>query len=252
MESISQITWLMYVLAGLAGYLSGSLSFARILTRIITKSGHIEKLREAVPGTDQTFESDSVSATVVTQNLGKRYGCLTALLDMFKVALPVFLVRYFFPEQPYFLATGLLGMLGHDYPVYHRFQGGRGESPMIGAMLVINWFGIFLANAASLVLGYLMGSILVLRYGWYVLMVFWYWIYFNDIRYVAFMIIANIIFWNSMRKDLVSYSELKKGIDIEVTEEQVSDFLLMGKGIGRFLDRYGLPARVRKIFKTCN
>jgi glycerol-3-phosphate acyltransferase PlsY len=248
MDSITQITWLMYVSSGLIGYLSGSLSFARILIRIITKSSHIDKLKEQIPGSDLTFESDSVSATVVTQNLDKRFGCLTALLDMFKVALPTFLVHYYFPAQPYFLLTGLAGLLGHDYPIYHKFQGGRGESPMIGAMLVINWFGIFIANGASMILGYLTGSVLVLRYGWYVLMIFWYWIYFNDLHYVGFMILANLIFWNSMRKDLVRYGELKKENDLEVSEEQVSDFLLMGKGLGRFFDHYGLPALIKKIY----
>jgi glycerol-3-phosphate acyltransferase PlsY len=248
MESIAQITWLMYVLSGLVGYLAGSLSFARILTLVITRSKHVEGLKEELPGTGQTFASDSVSATVITQNLGKKFGCLTALLDMFKVALPTFLVHYFFPEHNYYLLTGLTGMLGHDYPVYHRFQGGRGESPMMGAMLVINWFGIFIANAVSMLLGYITGSVLVLRYGWYVLMIIWYWIHFNDIFHVGFMILANLIFWNSMRKDLVRYGELKTEDEVEVTEEQVSDFLLMGKGIGRFLDNYGLPVLFGKIF----
>jgi glycerol-3-phosphate acyltransferase PlsY len=185
---------------------------------------------------------------VITQNLGKKYGCLTALLDMIKVALPTFLVHYFFPDHPYYLVTGIMGMLGHDYPVYHRLRGGRGESPMIGAMVVINWFGIFIANAASMLIGYLTGSVLVLRYGWYVLMIIWYWIYFNDIFHVGFMILANLIFWNSMRKDLVRYGELKTEVDVEVTQAQVSDFLLMGKGIGRFLDNYGLPALLGKLF----
>ena len=246
---MAQLTWLMYALAALVGYLSGSISFARILIRIITKSGHVEKLVEAIPGTEQTFESDSVSATVATQNLGKRYGCLTALLDMFKVALPVLLVHQYFPDDPYFLVTGIFGMLGHDYPVYHRFKGGRGESPMIGAMLVINWFGIFITYAASMFLGFLTGSVLVMRYGWYVLMIFWYWIYFNDPFHVGFMIFANLVFWNSMRKDLMRYGELKTEDDVVVTQEQVSDFLLMGKGIGRFLDQYGLPALCRKWFQ---
>ena len=62
------------------------------------------------------------------------------------------------------------------------------------------------------------------------------------------MILANLIFWNSMRKDLVRYGELKTEVDVEVTQEQVSDFLLMGKGIGRFLDNYGLPALLGKLF----
>lgn len=249
MESLSQHTWLMFMLAALVGYLCGSLSFARILTRIITKTAHVEKLKEAIPGTDQTFESDSVSATVATQNLGKRYGCLTALLDMFKVALPVFLVHYYFPDDPYFLVTGIFGMLGHDYPVYHRFKGGRGEAPMIGAMLVINWFGILISNVAGMILGYLTGSVLVLRYGWYILMIIWYWIYFNDLYFVGFMVLANLVFWNSMRKDLARYGELKTEDDLEVTQEQVSDFLLMGKEIGRFLDRYGMPALLGKWFR---
>jgi hypothetical protein len=119
---------------------------------------------------------------------------------------------------------------------------------MIGAMLVINWFGIFIANAASMVMGYLTGSVLVLRYGWYILMIFWYWIYFNDLFYVGFMVLANLIFWNSMRRDLVRYGALKRENDLTVSEEQVSDFLLMGKGLGRFLDRYGLPALIRRLF----
>ena len=248
MESIAQNLWLIYIVAGLLGYLTGSLSFARILTRFITKSSHVEGLKEELPGTDQVFESDSVSATVATQNLGERYGCLTALLDMIKVALPVFLVQYFFPDDPYFLLAGIGGMLGHNYPIYHRFKGGRGESPMIGAMVVINWFGVLVTFAGSMILGYLSGSVLVLRYGWYVLMIFWYWIYFNDIYYIAFMVLANLIFWNSMRKDLVRYGELKTDDEVEVTEEQVSDFLLMGKGIGRFLDHYGLPSLFKKWF----
>jgi hypothetical protein len=120
---------------------------------------------------------------------------------------------------------------------------------MMGAMLVINWFGIFIANAASLILGYLTGSVLVIRYGWYVLMIFWYWIYFNHIFYILFMIIANFLFWFAMRHDLATFADLKKVDDLEVSEEAVSDFLLMGKGLGRFIDRYGLPALIKRLLR---
>ncbi len=105
---------------------------------------------------------------------------------------------------------------------------------MLGAMLVINWFGIFIANGASLILGYLTGSVLVIRYGWYVLMIFWYWIYFDSYFYVIFMVIANFLFWFAMRHDLSTFGDLKKEDDLEVSEEAVSDFLLMGKGTGAF------------------
>ena len=248
MEHLSEDMLFLWLGSALLGYLVGSLSFARILNFLVTGSKHIEKISSVVPGTDQVFESDSISATVTNQNLGKTYGCLTAILDMAKVAIPTLLVYYFFPEEPYYLLTGLTGVMGHNYPLYHKFKGGRGESPIIGAMLVINWFGILIANGASLILGYLTGSVLVSRYGWYVLMIFWYWIYFNSMYHVGFMIGANILFWLAMSKDLKRYADMKSENDMEVPEETVSEFLLMGKGFGRFLDNYGFPALLKKLF----
>lgn len=249
MNAFLESTLGLMILAALAGYLIGSLSFARILTLLVTKSSHVEPINEPVPGSDIMFQSDSVSATVANLNLGKKYGCLTALLDMGKVAVPTFLVYYFFPEDPYYLFAAAAGIAGHNYPLYHRFKGGRGESPMLGAMLVINWYGILIANAAGLFLGYLTGSTLVIRYGWYVLMIGWYWIHFQSIYHVGFMLVANFLFWFAMRKDLAKFAELKEVDDLDVSEEAVSDFLLMGKGLGRFLDRYGLPALLKKLFK---
>jgi glycerol-3-phosphate acyltransferase PlsY len=248
MEIITESTIAILVLAGIAGYLFGSISFARLLTLIVTKSSYVKPINEPVPGSDIMFQSDSVSATVAHLNLGKKFGCLTAILDMSKVAIPTFVFSLLFPDQPYYLLVAAGGITGHNYPVYHGFKGGRGESPMLGAMLVINWFGIFIANAASLILGYLTGSILVMRYGWYVLMIFWYWIYFDSYFHVIFMVIANFLFWFAMRHDLATFAKLKEVDDLEVSEEAVSDFLLMGKGPGQFIDRYGLPALIKKIF----
>ncbi|MDX2431160.1 MAG: glycerol-3-phosphate acyltransferase [Bacteroides sp.] len=249
MEIIMESTLALLVLSGLTGYLIGSISFARLLTWMVTKSSYVKPINEPVPGSDIMFQSNSVSATAAHLNLGKKYGCLTALLDMSKVAIPTFLFSMFFTDQPYYLLVAASGIAGHIYPVYHRFKGGRGESPMLGAMLVINWFGIIIANAASLILGFLTGSVMVIRYGWYVLMIFWYWIYFDSYFQVIFMVIANFLFWFSMRHDLATFADLKKVDDLEVSEEAVSDFLLMGKGLGRFIDRYGLPALVKRLLK---
>ena len=250
MIALLESTLGLMILAALAGYLTGSLSFARILILLVTKSSHVEPINEPVPGSDIMFQSDSVSATVANLNLGRKYGCLTALLDMGKVAFPTLLFYHLFPEDPYYLFAAAAGIAGHNYPLYHKFQGGRGESPMLGAMLVINWYGILIANAAGLVLGYLTGSTLVIRYGWYVLMIGWYWIHFQSIYHVGFVVVANFLFWFAMRKDLAKFAELKEVDDLDVSEEAVSDFLLMGKGLGRFLDRYGLPALLKKLFKN--
>ncbi len=227
----------------------GSVSTARLIYTMVTGSRDYAAFAESIPHSEEKFESDLVSATWVNRKLGKRYGCLTAILDMMKVALPTLLVKLLFPSQPYLLLTALFGVLGHNYPVYHRFRGGRGESPLLGALFVINWFGVLIANALAAILGYLTASILVMRWGGYVLLIFWYWYYFEDPYYVGFMVLANGLYFFSMRKDLARFQELKKDKGIKFTEEDVSDFILMGKSSGRFLDKYGLYFVLRRWFR---
>ena len=248
---LEQQPYLLIGICAVAGYLIGSVSFARVVYFFVTKSTNYEPFSEPIPHTDEKFESDLISATWVTKKLGKKYGMITSLADMLKVALPTLAVKLLFQPDPYFLVIAICGIAGHNYPIYHKFIGGRGESPIIGALFVINWFGIFIANAASTLLGDITGSVLVLRWGWYVLLIFWYWIYFNNIFYVIFMILANFLFWYSMRHDLAKFQALKKKYaGFEFKEEDVSDFIVMGKGLGRFFDNYGLYQVVkRKFFK---
>jgi glycerol-3-phosphate acyltransferase PlsY len=240
-------TWLLLIIALLSGYLSGSISFARLIFRRINKNEPFENIRQIIPGTDRYFDSDTISATAVTLSLGKKYGLVTALLDMLKVTIPTLIIKYLFDGEPFYLLTAAAAVGGHVYPLYHKFKGGRGESSMIGAFLVINWFGILICNLAAIVFGYLLGSILVWRYGWYVICIFWYYIYFRDPYYVLFAIAINFFFWFSMRHDLRKFDQLKKKDQLKFKEADVSAFILMGEGPGRFLDNYGMPALIRKM-----
>ena len=242
--------WVTALAAAITGYLIGSVSTARLVYFLVTGSVNYEPFKESIPHTDEKFESDLISATWVTKKLGKRYGCITSILDMAKVALPTLLFKLIFTFHPFFLLTALFGILGHNYPAYYRFQGGRGESPILGVLFVINWFGILIANGAASILGYLLGSILVLRWGGYVLLIFWFWYYFQDPYYVLFMILTNVCFWSSMRKDLARFQRLKKQKGLRFTEEEVSEFILMGKSPGRFLDKYGLYFVLKRWFKS--
>ena len=58
--------------------------------------------------------------------------------------------------------------------------------------------------------------------------------------YVAFMVLANFFFYLAMRKDLLRFRELKVKKGIDFTEEDVSEFILMGRSLGRALDKYSL------------
>ena len=245
LEILSEKSWLLILLASAVGYLAGSISFARIIFRLFSPSGKVVKIERKIPDTDITLESDAVTATTVNLAMGSRLGCLTSILDMLKVALPTWLFLNYFSEQHSFLFVAMFGMIGHVYPIYHRFKGGRGQSPLLGALFVLNWFGVLIANGAAVILGYLTGSVLVMRWGWMLLLIAWFAVYFKDPWYVGYMILANLLFFFAMRKELATSIEI--GRKRHSTQEEVSEFMLMGKGLGRFLDRYGLPALIKKM-----
>lgn len=242
--------WIVAAAAAIAGYLIGSVSTARLVYSSVTGSTKYEPFRESIPHTDEKFESDLISATWVTMKLGKRYGCITSILDILKVGLPTLFFKLAFTFHPFFLLAAIFGILGHNYPLYHRFRGGRGESPLLGALLVINWFGIFVANGVAIILGFITGSILVMRWGAYIVLIFWFWYYFRDVYYVLFMILANLLYWTSMWSDLSRFRELKKREGLRFSEEEVSEFILMGRSPGRFLDRYGLYFLLKRWIRS--
>ena len=78
-------------------------------------------------------------------------------------------------------------------------------------------------------------------------MIFWLWYYFNDYRYAVFMFLMNFLFWFSMRKEVARFYELKKKGYLKMTEEELSESMFMGRGIGRAVDRYSLPVLFKKI-----
>jgi glycerol-3-phosphate acyltransferase PlsY len=114
------------LLAAVSGYLIGSLSFARIMMRVVAPGQEYQKIRRDVPGTEEQFEGHSVSANSVRVQLGSRYGCLTALLDAAKAAVPALVFRAWQPAEPYYLIAATAAIVGHIYPLYYRFQGGWG------------------------------------------------------------------------------------------------------------------------------
>jgi hypothetical protein len=104
-----------------------------------------------------------------------------------------------------------------------------------------------LSGFAALLLAYLTGAILAMRWSWMGFLVIWFALYLKDPWYVAFMLAANFLFFFSMRKELAS--AIKIGKNRKTTQEEISEFMLMGKELGRFIDKYGLPALIRKVKK---
>ena len=127
-------------LATVAAYLLGSLSFAVIVSRLMGLND------------PRSYGSKNPGATNVLRSGSKAAAVITLLLDALKGWLPVMLVRFF--GKPYGLEegtlalVGLVAFLGHLYPVFFRFQGGKGVATALGVLVGVDAY-LGLAVCAS-------------------------------------------------------------------------------------------------------
>ena len=124
----------------LASYLLGSLSFAVIVSRLMGLSD------------PRSYGSKNPGATNVLRSGSKPAAILTLLLDAFKGWLPVVLVLQWGPahglEGGTAAMAGLAAFVGHLYPVFFGFKGGKGVATALGVVLGLNGF-LALATVAS-------------------------------------------------------------------------------------------------------
>lgn len=116
-----------YVLAIMAGYLLGCSNMAWYLAKLKKAD-----LRSAGSG--------NLGASNATVLLGWKAGVLTALHDIGKAALAVLVLKWLFPEAEYIGAVaGVSCVLGHIFPFYLKFKGGKGFASYFGMTLALNW-----------------------------------------------------------------------------------------------------------------
>jgi glycerol-3-phosphate acyltransferase PlsY len=108
----------------LIGYLIGSILFAQLITKIVTGK-EIREMGNGNPGAYNVF-----------RHVGKGWGVLAGLLDAIKALAPMLIASHYWGLSN--VALGCLGIgavLGHAYPLYYRFRGGRAASVMMGMYL---------------------------------------------------------------------------------------------------------------------
>ena len=180
---------LLLVILGVFSYLLGTINWAVIISKL--KNKDIRKMGSGNPGTLN-----------MSRNFGLKIGLLTFFLDMLKGAIPSLIAYFLFINRGCFDGTdysivdfaiyfsGLLAVLGHIYPIWFKFKGGKGIATTIGVLLVcecVSWtvgvavslmsivaavlfiyftefgaMGSFIATAPSLISGAIR---LALRYG---------------------------------------------------------------------------------------
>ena len=119
------------VLSGILGYLLGSVPFGIVFTRL-AGLGDIRKIG-----------SGNIGATNVLRTGRKDLALLTLLCDSGKAALAAGIAYYCVPEEGISdtaaLIAGTAGVLGHNFPVWLKFKGGKGVAATLGMLLATCW-----------------------------------------------------------------------------------------------------------------
>jgi glycerol-3-phosphate acyltransferase PlsY len=119
-------------------YLLGSISFAVLLVRATT-------------GRDIRAEgSGNAGATNVLRSHGKKLALLVALLDVAKGVAGVLLVRLVTADPRWAAAAGFAAILGHVFPVFYGFRGGKGVATAVGAFLALSPLALLVCLAVFL------------------------------------------------------------------------------------------------------
>jgi len=116
----------MLILAGVFGYLLGSIPFGMVIAKVMG----LGNLRE--------IGSGNIGATNVLRTGNKKAAALTLIFDAGKGAVAVLLARAFIGEDAAQIA-GLAAFLGHLFPVWLGFRGGKGVATFMGILLAIYW-----------------------------------------------------------------------------------------------------------------
>ncbi len=152
--------------AVIAAYFLGSIPFGLLFSRIFNK-GDLRKLG-----------SGNIGATNALRIGGKLVGLLTLFCDVFKGLIPVFIVKIFFPDQ--FLLIAMVGfavVIGHIFPIWLNFKGGKGVATTLAVLFVINsWLGFvsvfiwlivyYIAKTSSVSSLIMMAAIVIIGYKW--------------------------------------------------------------------------------------
>ena len=117
------------LIIGVISYLLGSIPFGFILTKIFLK----KDIRD--------IGSGNIGATNVLRTGNKLIGYTTLFLDIIKAVIPVIYIKFNFPELLYI--ASLCAFLGHVFPIWLKFKGGKGVATYVGILFTINiYFGL--------------------------------------------------------------------------------------------------------------
>ena len=226
-----------------SGYFIGAFSFARLVGRIIAPDEDLSHTDIDIAGSDKKFRTETVSATSISARKGALPGCTTGILDMAKVGIPMLLIDYWYPTDPvYMLAYAVAAIVGHNYPVYYRFKGGRGLSPMIGSLLVIQPLAVPVTMILSNVVGLLiMKDVMAAYVLWLFFLIPWMWYFTDHWLFTAYAALLPVLYFVASVPEIKNYFALQKTGEFDKANSlyESLEHTDLGRPI-KYMRKYGL------------
>ena len=188
-----------YLVSIAAGYLAGSLNFAYFIGRL----NHID-IRDKGSG--------NAGASNILAVFGWKAGILTVLFDIFKAFLVIWLIGRLFPgNQSLKVIAGCCAVLGHIFPFYMQFRGGKGFASLIGTILALDFRFALIVVAAVVIITLITDHIVIATLlASAATPVYFYVIKYSAVSIVCLGIIAVIILY----KHKINIIRLLKGEEI--------------------------------------
>lgn len=145
--------WMPYLLAGVFGYLIGSVQPARIVFNRLRPGTEPDRIRTPTTDGEAELVSHAIGATNVMVAFGPRWGMFTMALDALKAFVPTLVLLLVFPEHSYHLVCAVAVLVGHVWPVWYGFSGGGGNSSIMGMLLAISPIGLIVTHVGGMLVG---------------------------------------------------------------------------------------------------
>lgn len=199
------------ILITLISYLIGAISFARLIPRLIDPNADLSDVSLPVQNSDEQMPMLAMGANTASIKYGARVGCSVGLLDILKVFLPTLIVRLLYPDTSFYLLAATAGFIGHCWPIYYRFKGGRGISAFYGGLLAIDPLGAFVVAGVGMLIGMVFLKDLLIAYtGGVPLTILWFAITRGLDAHALFAVVVNILFVVAMIPEIKMIRDLRK------------------------------------------
>ena len=195
-------TTLIVISACLSAYLIGSIPFGLLVAR--ARGINI-----------QLVGSGNIGATNIARNLGWKLGALVGVLDFSKSFLPILLARSLLPQNNLVLLVSIMPMIGHIFPVWLNFKGGKGVATIFGILGAYFGLPYFLAFLVLWILAIKAVKLMSLvNLGVALLLPLAFWVKFHAIWFVLFGILLCTIIWVTHRTNI---GRLLRGEENKIT-----------------------------------